>query len=305
MGIGMGQHLGHIPPLFVLSAASLILIPTLLQTRRRELLATAALLLLAAIGYATQRARTPTPSPLTQVQRGRQVYIAEGCINCHSQYIRPNTPDDLLWGPVQTLADLRAQHPPLIGNRRQGPDLSNVAARRSPLWLRAHFYSPSQLSHASIMPTFAPLFRTQPGTESKGDDLLAYLETLHPTSTAAAQHRLTELHWQPNFSIATPTHGAELFAEECATCHDPHGATRLQWRTAFHHLPTLLPTGPYLDLTSSTTPTQLAQIIKFGIPHTDMPGHEYLSDADIASLTLYVQQLLPHPLTTATNGDHR
>jgi mono/diheme cytochrome c family protein len=311
MGIGMGQHLGHIPPFFVLSAASLILIPTLLQTRRRELLATAALLLLAAIAYSTQRARTPTPSPLTQVQRGRQVYIAEGCINCHSQYIRPNTPDDLLWGPIQTLADLRAQRPPLIGNRRQGPDLSNVALRRSPLWLRAHFYSPSQLSHGSIMPTFAYLFRTAqqgtdtPATPTRGDDLLAYLETLHPTPTAAAQHRLAELHWHPIPTPADLTHGAELFAEECATCHDPHGPTRLQWRTSFHHLPTLLNTGPTLDITPTTTPTQLAQIIKFGIPTTDMPGHEYLSDADIVSLTLYVQQLLPHPLNASTNGDPR
>jgi mono/diheme cytochrome c family protein len=301
MGIGMGQHLGHIPPLFVLAAAALILTPQLLQTRRRELLATTAVLLAAACAWATQRALTPAPQPLTQVERGRQVYIAEGCINCHSQYVRPNTPDVLLWGPIQTLADLRAQRPPLIGNRRQGPDLSEVALRRSPLWLRAHLIAPAELSHASIMPSFAHLFRDQ---NQRGDDLLAYLETLHPDPTAAAQHRLAELSWQPDFTAATATHGQQLYTQECATCHDPHGATRTQWHTSFHHLPTLLSTGPYLDLTTTTTPTRLAQIIKFGIPHTDMPGHEYLSDADIASLTLYVQQTLPHPLT-ATNGDHR
>jgi cytochrome c oxidase cbb3-type subunit 2 len=302
MGIGMGQHLGHIPPLFVLAGASLILLPQLLQTRRRELLATATVLLAAACAWATQRA--PTPAALTQVERGRQVYIAEGCINCHSQYVRPNTPDVLPWGPVQTLADLRAQRPPLIGNRRQGPDLSEVATRRSPLWLRAHFYAPAQLSHGSIMPTFAPLFRAGQGS-TRGDDLLAYLETLHPTPTAAAQHRLAELTWQPDFTAANLSHGAQLFANECATCHTANGATRTQWRTSFHHLPTLLSTGPTLDISSSTTQAQLAQIIKFGIPHTDMPGHEYLSDADIASLTLYVQQTLAQPQPTATHGDTR
>jgi cytochrome c oxidase cbb3-type subunit 2 len=306
MGIGMGQHLGHIPPLFVLLAAALILTPTLLQTRRRELLAAAAVLFAAACAWATQDALTPAPAPLTQIQRGRQVYIAEGCINCHSQYVRPNTPDVLLWGPIQTLADLRAQHPPLIGNRRQGPDLSEVALRRSPLWLRAHFYAPAQLSHGSIMPSFASLFRAQPGTPSRGDDLLAYLETLHPTPTAAAQHRAAELSWQPAFAAATASHGAELFANECATCHNANGATRTQWRTSFHRLPPILTTGPFFHLSASATPAQrqaqLAQIIKFGIPNTDMPGHEYLSDADVASLTLYLQQTIPPSLTTATNA---
>jgi cbb3-type cytochrome c oxidase subunit II len=308
MGIGMGQHLGHIPPLFVLAAAALILSPTLLQTRGRELLATTAILLAAAAAWATQKSLTPAPAPLTQIQRGRQVYIAEGCINCHSQYVRANTPDVLLWGPVQTLADLRTQRPPLIGNRRQGPDLSEVALRRSPLWLRAHFYEPSQISHGSIMPTFAPMFRTQQGSDTRGDDLIAYLETLHPTPTAAAQHRAAELSWQPNFAAATASHGQQLYNQECATCHNANGTTRTQWRTSFHRLPAILNTGPYLDLKTSTTQTQLAQIIKFGIPQTDMAGHEYLSDTDIASLTLYLQQIIAQPLTTATNtsqGDTR
>jgi len=302
MGIGMGQNLGHIPPLFVLAAATLILLPTLLQTRRRELLATLAILLSAAAAWTTQKAVAPPAQTLTQVERGRQVYIAEGCINCHSQYVRTNTPDVLPWGPVQTVADLRSQRPPLIGNRRQGPDLSNVALRRSPLWLRAHFYAPAQISHGSIMPSFAPFFRTQ-----RGDDLIAYLETLHPDPTAAAQHRALELAWRPNpaaVAAATSAHGQQLYNQECATCHNPDGATRTEWRTSFHHLPTLLSTGPYLDLNSTTTPTQIAQIIKFGIPNTDMVGHEYLSDADVASLTLYLQQILPQPITTDPNARH-
>jgi len=200
MGIGMGQNLGHIPPLFVLAAATLILLPQLLQTRRRELLATTALLLIAACAWATQNSLTPTPQPLTQIQRGRQVYIAEGCINCHSQYIRPNTPDVLLWGPVQTLADLRAQRPPLIGNRRQGPDLSNVALRRSPRWLRAHQINPAALSHNSIMPPYSYLFREPDGTTTRGDDLIAYLETLHPIRDQPTTHPLTT-------STSTTTHG--------------------------------------------------------------------------------------------------
>jgi len=305
MGIGMGQHLGHIPPLFVLFAAALILTPMLLRTRHRELFATTAILFIAASAWATQEALMPTPTPLTQVERGRQVYIAEGCINCHSQYVRPDTADVLMWGPVQPLADLRSERPPLIGNRRQGPDLSNVAMRRSPLWLRAHFYEPSQISHGSIMPTFAALFR---GQSQRGDDLIAYLETRRPTPALAAQQRAAELAWQPDFANASAAHGQRLYDQECATCHNSNGSTRTLWRTSFHRLPTNLSTGPYFDLTPSSTPAQLAQIIKFGIPATDMSGHEYLSDAEVASLTLYLQQIInqPHPTTLdASNGDTR
>ena len=185
--------------------------------------------------------------------------------------------------------------------------------RRSPLWLRAHFYAPSQISHGSIMPSFENLFRAQ-----RGDDLIAYLETLQPAAPAAAQHRDAELIWQPAsaaLNAATAAHGQILYIQECATCHDVEGATRLQWRTSFHRLPTILKTGPYFDLSATATAAQrqanLSQIIKFGIPNTDMPGHEYLSDGDVASLTLYVQQLIPQlsqPLTNAAtipNGDTR
>jgi cbb3-type cytochrome c oxidase subunit II len=307
MGIGMGQHLGRIPPLFIVVAAALILTPMLFRTRRRELLATSAVLLAAAGAWATQKVLTHAPEPLTQVERGRQVYISEGCINCHSQYVRPDTPDVLLWGPGQTVAELRAQRPPLIGNRRQGPDLSEVAMRRSPLWMRAHFYEPSQISHGSIMPAFAHLFREGEGSDTRGDDLIAYLETLHPLSTAIAQQRASELTWQPTpaaFATASVIHGERLYEQECSTCHNASGATRVQWRTSFRRLPTILSAGPYLDLKTRTTPVQLARIIKFGVPSTDMAGHEYLSDADVASLTLYLQQIIVQPVTPATNTQH-
>src|ERR1019366_1740992 len=103
-------------------------------------------------------------------ERGRRIYISEGCISCHSPYVRPNTPDVMLWGPLETLDELRREKPPLIGNRRQGPDLARVGNRRSPLWLKAHFYNPPELSHASIMPSYVYLFQ-----DRRGDDLVAYL----------------------------------------------------------------------------------------------------------------------------------
>src|SRR5262245_21404725 len=72
------------------------------------------------------------------IAAGRRVYVAEGCINCHSQYVRPGTADEARWGPAGNLAEMLAQTPPLFGNRRQGPDLQNVGNRRSHDWQRLH-----------------------------------------------------------------------------------------------------------------------------------------------------------------------
>jgi cytochrome c oxidase cbb3-type subunit 2 len=300
MGIGMGQNLGHVPVLFVLAASVIVLAPYLVRTwatRRRETLAAAALLLLAVCIHRTLQAVSAPKPPLTAAERGRQVYISEGCINCHSQYVRPHSPDVLLWGPVQTLSELRRERPPLIGNRRQGPDLAEVGSRRSPLWLRAHFYAPAQVSFHSFMPSYVALFRDQ-----RGDDLIAYLQTL--SGSGVQKHRLEELAWHPaaspGASIAT---GAQLFGDYCGTCHSPNGDTLRTWHANFHTLPPNLSTGTLNDLPSSDTPQQrhdrLARIVKFGLPGTDMPGHEYLSDADIQSLTLWLEQVTARPAFTA------
>ena len=108
-----------------------------------------------------------------QVRRGREVYIAEGCIHCHSQYVRPGTADEERWGPARPLAEMEKQRPPLFGNRRQGPDLQNVGARRSPEWLRQHLKQPRAVMPGSRMPAYGHLFRT-----GDGEALVAYLLSL-------------------------------------------------------------------------------------------------------------------------------
>ncbi len=290
MGIGMGQNLGHVPPVFVAVAGTAVLLPQLLSVFRkhaRELALTIAVLLAAFL--ADQLLRPVDASPqLTQIERGRQVYISEGCIHCHSQYVRPNSSDVQMWGPVVPVEEVRAEQPPLIGNRRQGPDLTNIGARRSALWLKAHFYNPAQVSGSSIMPSFGFLFR-----DERGDDLVAYLESLHTEGTA--QHLAEENLWQPfakSVAEADAKLGGQLFQVYCATCHDAGGPTR--WQAHFRRLPPDLTVGPYFCLPFSGPPAQrtnrIAQIAKFGIPGTDMPGHEYLSDADIASISLWLSQ---------------
>jgi cytochrome c oxidase cbb3-type subunit 2 len=295
MGIGMGQNLGHIPLLFVLAAGIVILLassPGFVQQRKRELSLTLATLLAAFVLNAVLKADN-TPTQITQIERGRKVYISEGCINCHSQYVRPNSPDVLMWGPVEPLQELRRQRPPLIGNRRQGPDLSEVGGRRSPLWLKLHFSNPPEVSGASIMPSYAFLFR-----DRRGDDLVSYLESLH--GSGLPQHRLAEENWRPSSSAiatASASDGNLLFHRYCTTCHDAGGQTR--WAAGFKRIPPDLSVGPYLHLPLSDDLAQrrdrLARIVKFGINGTDMPGHEYLSDNDIASISLWLSRQIRQP----------
>ncbi|MGA1205619.1 MAG: cbb3-type cytochrome c oxidase subunit II [Opitutales bacterium] len=117
------------------------------------------------------------PAPETVVDRGRAVYIAEGCIHCHSQYVRPVGPDQELWGPSTRPETALGQGSVLIGNRRQGPDLANVGMRRTPEWNRRHLIDPPSISRGSRMPSYRHLFsRGNPD----GEALLVYLQQLHP-----------------------------------------------------------------------------------------------------------------------------
>jgi cytochrome c oxidase cbb3-type subunit 2 len=285
LGIGMGQNLGHVPLAFVGLAGVAVLGPvsiSAVKQRPRELALIAAVGVLAFVVYrlVPQEKRT---SGLTPAQRGRQVYISEGCISCHSQYVRPNSPDVLMWGPIESVEELHAQKPPLIGNRRQGPDLSEVGFRRSPLWLQAHLVDPAQLSYHSPMPSFAFLFR-----DARGSDLVAYLCSLH--GPGEQQQLQRESTWSPSSSAlqaANLHEGGLVYQQHCATCHDPKGATRMQWFNAWHKIP---PTLSELRVSAGPRPqSELAHISKFGIVGTDMPGHEYLNDQQIASVALWLK----------------
>ena len=225
----MGRNLHHVPPAFVALAAALFLVPWLWHSIASGRLSNSvqiqalAVLGVLAVAFAATLIVRPTIRPFatipadTRIERGRRVYIAEGCINCHSQYVRPNTADVAMWGPATRLDDLRRQQPPLIGNRRQGPDLSQVGARRSPLWLRMHFMRPRDVSFNSPMPPYDYLFRN-----TRGDDLIAYLSSLKPERR---RHWKDVAQWQPAAGRVAGRPPDSMapgsFAEHCATCHSP------------------------------------------------------------------------------------
>ena len=91
-------------------------------------------------------------------QRGRDVYLREGCWYCHSQFVRPVTGETRRWGPVTEFGEFAYDIPHLFGTRRIGPDLMRVGLKYSNEWHFAHFWNPRMLSPNSVMAPYRGLF---------------------------------------------------------------------------------------------------------------------------------------------------
>jgi cytochrome c oxidase cbb3-type subunit 2 len=107
--------------------------------------------------------------------RGRQVYIENGCVYCHSQQVRdPSFTTDIErgWGSRPTVpADYVYDQPHLLGTMRTGPDLINVGQRLpDPDWHLIHFYDPRAINEWSIMPPFPYLFKLKDSSDVRPSD---------------------------------------------------------------------------------------------------------------------------------------
>ena len=102
------------------------------------------------------------PYPPLQVA-GRDIYIREGCYNCHSQMIRPFVDEVVRYGEYSKPGEFVYDHPFQWGSRRIGPDLAREGAKpdgpRSNLWHERHLTDPRSTSPGSIMPSYAFLGR--------------------------------------------------------------------------------------------------------------------------------------------------
>ena len=124
------------------------------------------------------RAVTPpaAPKPYTRAQlRGRDVYIANGCVYCHSQQPRDRgLGPDLArgWGRASVPGDYFYDKPHLLGSMRTGPDLFNIGGRQpSKDWHLGHLYQPRAYVPGSIMPSYPYLFEVKDAAEP-GDEVL-------------------------------------------------------------------------------------------------------------------------------------
>jgi cytochrome c oxidase cbb3-type subunit 2 len=281
-GIGMAESLRRVPEWFVGLAGCVVVGVVFFANKgnRRAAVGAGAVLLAVIAGGMRQRDGRQSSA----VERGRQVYLSEGCIHCHSQYLRPGTLDEQLWGGAARPEEARQGVPVLIGNRRQGPDLATVGARRSTAWLRAHFQQPELLVPGSAMPNYAALFE-----DGRGDDLIAYL---HATAAAWSGAKVANAaEWQPakGRDEMDPERGRRMFARWCVACHGPEGRGDGPLAKRLAKPPVNLVAGPFL-WTAGTEQLELktARVVKFGLIGTDMPGHEVLTDAEVLDLSAYV-----------------
>ena len=87
--------------------------------------------------------------------QGRDIYIREGCVNCHSQMVRPFRSETERYGEYSKAGEFVYDHPFLWGSKRTGPDLHRVGAKYSNAWHFNHMLDPTTMSPGSIMPPYA------------------------------------------------------------------------------------------------------------------------------------------------------
>ena len=121
------------------------------------------------------------PYPPLQLA-GRDIYVREGCYNCHSQMIRPFRAETERYGHYSVAGEFVYDRPFQWGSKRTGPDLARVGGRYSDTWHRAHLDNPRDVVPESNMPSYSWLGRTAVDASSI-ETKLKVLRTLgHPYS---------------------------------------------------------------------------------------------------------------------------
>lgn len=216
-----------------------------------------------ALNNQANNAPLPDSQPLTADElAGKRLFVANGCVSCHTQQVR-NVAMDQVWGGRPSIAadyaridrmDLWRNTATLMGTERTGPDLTSIGERQpSSTWHLLHLYNPRAVVAASVMPAYEWLFeyREQVGAgdtvvavpeeykrgvgtvvaRSEALQLVAYLQSLKqpalPGGTAAPaflyQRDSAAAGPGDGAVITTELDGAALYATHCQACHQPNG----------------------------------------------------------------------------------
>lgn len=112
--------------------------------------------------------------PYTPLElQGRDLYIREGCVGCHSQMIRPFRSETERYGEYSKAGEYVYEHPFLWGSKRTGPDLLRVGGKYPDSWHYHHMLDPTSMTPGSIMPPYPWLFEQSLNTEDTGDKIKA------------------------------------------------------------------------------------------------------------------------------------
>lgn len=161
-------------------------------------------------------------------QRGRQIYVREGCFYCHTQFTRLQ---DRGYGPLVKAGDYIYETPHQLGTARTGPDLTNEGGKYPSEWQKAHLIQPRALKPGSIMPSFSYL------SDRDMNDLVAYIQTLGNKRTVSAYveapdeyrntteagRKLLARRQEATKTEAAANAGRGIYTQNCAACHGLDG----------------------------------------------------------------------------------
>lgn len=217
--------------------------------------------ILPAINNQKNNAPLPNATPLTSSQTaGKNIFIANGCVACHTQQVR-NVDMDKMWGNRPGIAadyagnkrtDFWRNTATLMGTERTGPDLTNVGVRQGSLaWNLLHLYQPRAVVEQSIMPAYPWLFKEVysvnkddvevivPDKYRKGIkgkiiasqealDLVAYLQSLKQTPLPDGKPAMEflykkEIKKDVSGIASNLPDGGSLYTKNCSSCHQANG----------------------------------------------------------------------------------
>lgn len=124
-------------------------------------------------------------TPYTPLEvAGRDIYVAEGCYNCHSQMVRPFRAETLRYGEWSRSEEYSFDRPFQLGSRRIGPDLARLGGKYPDAWHFEHMRDPRSTSPGSIMPTYAWLAEQSWEVDDVQASVAALSTLGHPYSEA-------------------------------------------------------------------------------------------------------------------------
>ena len=127
---------------------------------------------------------------------GRDIYIREGCVSCHSQLVRPFRSETERYGEFSKSGEFVYDHPFLWGSKRTGPDLHREGGKYPDSWHYHHMREPSSMSPGSIMPNYAWLLEQTLNTSQTQDKLAAMKKLGVPYSTDEITNAVKDLNTQ-------------------------------------------------------------------------------------------------------------
>jgi len=239
--------------------------------------------------------------PYTELEeKGRHIYIREGCWYCHSTYIRPVTGEERRWGPVSQVGEYAFDIPHTFGTRRIGPDLLRVGGKYGNDWHMVHFFDARIIVPASIMPKFTWLFEKKDNSFVPNDDgeaIIAFVQKLGMNRGKWRDTFTYQISSTGSSSISGPgsiKHGEQVYRKRCIGCHGEKGDGKGPAAAFFQKvLPRDFTSGTYKFRTtpSGSLPNDpdIYRTITVGVRGTAMPPWYMLPEADRWDVVHYIK----------------